>query len=117
MGMIESGIGALREAQAVHLGVEVAYSRPGGREKTVLAVLGRTVFHSTNDAGAWVRTETRDFIVAAEDMDAPPEAGDEIVFRGETYEVLSPSGEPCWRWSDPYRSAYRIHTKHTGGET
>ena len=116
MGMIESGIGALREAQAVHLGVEAAYSRPGGREKTVLAVLGRTVFRSTNDAGAWVRTETRDFIVAAGALDAPPETGDVIRFRGADYEVLAPNGEPAWRWSDPYRTAYRIHTKHTGGE-
>ena len=33
------------------------------------------------------------------------------------YEVLAPNGEPVWRWSDPYRTALRVHTKHTGGET
>ena len=40
---------------------------------------------------------------------------DEIGFLGHTYEVLSPAGKPCWRWSDAFHTAYRIHAKHTGG--
>ena len=29
-----------------------------------------------------------------------------------TAEVMAPGREPHWRWSDPGRSCYRIHTKH-----
>ena len=114
--MIESGIASLREVQAELLASEAAYRRPGCAERRVRAVPGRTVFRSTNEYGAWIRIETRDFIVAAKEMDAEPQPGDAIVFRGAEYEVLSPNGEPCWRWSDPYKTAYRLHTKHAGGE-
>ena len=44
-----------------------------------------------------------------------PQVGDEIEFLGSTYEVLAPSGEPAWRWSDAFHTAYRIHAKNTGG--
>jgi hypothetical protein len=30
------------------------------------------------------------------------------------YEVNAPGGQPPWRYSDPYRKALRIHTKHIG---
>ena len=114
--MIEAAIDTLRAVQDELLASEAEYIRLGGGTKTVRAVPGRTVFRSVNDVGAWIRIETRDFIVAAKEMDAEPQPGDAIVFRGAEYEGLSPHGEPCWRWSDPYKTAYRIHTKHAGGE-
>lgn len=116
MAMIESAIDTLRTVQDEFLASEAEYVRTGGGARTVRAVPGRTVFRSVNDVGAWIRIETRDFIVAAKELDEPPQAGDIVRFRGAEYEVLSPNGEPAWRWSDPYRTAYRIHTKHTGGE-
>ena len=116
MTMIEAAIDTLRAVQDELLASEAEYIRLGGGTKTVRAVPGRTVFRSVNDVGAWIRIETRDFIVAASALAAPPETGDVIRFRGADYEVLAPNGEPAWRWSDPYRTAYRIHTKHTGGE-
>ena len=53
--MIRSGIDALRSAQLDVLSTDVTYRR-GGMETSVKAVVGRTVFRSTNDYGAWVRT-------------------------------------------------------------
>ena len=113
--MIRSGIDALRSAQLDVLSSDVTYRR-GGMETNVKAVVGRTVFRSTNDYGVWVRTETRDFIVRADQLGLEPRQGDVIDFDGREYEVLAPYGEPVWRWSDPYRTARRIHTKLTGGE-
>lgn len=112
--MIGSAVKSLRDIQSGVLSRPVVYKR-GGTELNVSAVPGRTVFRSSNEYGAWVRTETRDFIVPAGELDLEPETGDVIVFDGEEYEVLAPAGEPVWRWSDPYRTAKRVHTKHTGG--
>ena len=70
---------------------------------------------STDVDGIWTRVETRDFIVGKALIDFEPQVGDEIEFLGSTYEVLAPSGEPAWRWSDAFHTAYRIHAKHTGG--
>jgi hypothetical protein len=32
------------------------------------------------------------------------------------YEVMAPGKEPAYRFSDPYRKTYRIHTKLVGTE-
>ena len=66
--MIETGMDALRAAQIDALATDAVYRR-GADERSVKAVLGRTVFRSQNDYGAWVRTESRDFIVTAEQLD------------------------------------------------
>lgn len=113
--MIRSGLAALRMMQYEVLADEVTY-RHGTSAKTVKAIVGRTVFRSTNDCGHWVKTQTRDFIIRPEDLGLTPEKGDVIEFDGGEYEVLAPNGEPVWRWSDPHRTAMRVHTKHTGGE-
>jgi hypothetical protein len=116
MTMIESGTRALRAAEAAFLASPATYVRRDGRETRISVVPGRTVFRSVNDVGAWIRIETRDFILQKDALDDPPEVGDSILFLDGEYEVLAPGGEPPWRWSDPYKTAYRIHTKHTGGE-
>ena len=113
--MIQSGVEHLRAIQMQSVASEVEYRRLGGEAKTVKAVVGRTVFRSTDVDGIWTRIETRDFIVPKEFLASEPQVGDEIEFLGNAYEVLSPAGEPCWRWSDAFHTAYRIHAKHTGG--
>ena len=113
--MLKSGIDALRAIQMANIASDVVYRRPGGETAAIKAVVGRTVFRSTDESGIWTRVETRDFIVAKEMLSQEPEVGDEIEFLGHTYEVLSPNGEPAWRWSDAFHTAYRIHAKNTGG--
>ena len=113
--MIQSGVEHLRAIQMQSVASEVVYRRLGGEAKTVKAVVGRTIFRSTDVDGIWTRIETRDFIVPKEFLASEPQVGDEIEFLGNTYEVLAPSGEPCWRWSDAFHTAYRIHAKNTGG--
>ena len=113
--MVKSAIEHMRAMQARCLAVDAGYTTSGGGKRTVRAVAGRTVFRSAGESGMWTRIETRDFIVPKEYLPLEPQAGDEIEFLGRTYEVLSPAGEPCWRWSDAFHTAYRIHAKHTGG--
>ena len=113
--MLKTAIEALRAVQLASAAVEVTYRPLGGGALALKAVAGRTVFRSTDESGIWTRIETRDFIVGKALIDFEPQVGDEIEFLGCTYEVLSPSGEPAWRWSDAFHTAYRIHAKHTGG--
>ncbi|MBO4708814.1 MAG: hypothetical protein J5727_03425 [Kiritimatiellae bacterium] len=113
--MVKSAIEHMRAIQMQSLAVEVGYTPLGGETSTIRAVVGRTVFRSADESGIWTRIETRDFIVPKELLASEPQVGDEVEFLGHTYEVLAPSGEPCWRWSDAFHTAYRIHAKHTGG--
>lgn len=113
--MLESAINALREVQANILSHRVAYMR-GGEGGYVRATIGRTIFRTTNEYGSWVRTESQDFIFRKGELDLVPQVGDIIIFDGSEYEVLAPHGESVWRWSDPYHSAIRVHTKLVGEE-
>jgi len=100
----------------------VTYCR-GQAEVSCPATVGRTTFEVEDSTGGVERFEARDFIITAADLVldgvvALPERGDRIRETvGEAtlvYEVVSPGQEPCWRWSDPYRLALRIHTKQVG---
>lgn len=113
--MIQSGIAHMRTIQMQSVASDVVYRRLGGETFTVKAVVGRTIFRSTDVDGIWTRVETRDFIVPVGTLGFEPQVGDEIEFLGNTYEVLAPSGEPAWRWSDAFHTACRIHAKNTGG--
>jgi hypothetical protein len=100
----------------------VIYCR-GQAEVEVLATVGRTTFEIESSTGVAERFEARDFIITAADLVlggtvVTPERGDRIreVVGGQTlaYEVVGPGSEPCWRYSDAYRLAVRIHTKQVG---
>ena len=71
--MIQSGIGHLRAIQMQSVASEVVYKRLGGESLTVRAVVGRTVFRSTDADGIWTRVETRDFIVPKELLPFEPQ--------------------------------------------
>ena len=115
--MMESAIRALRETQMATLAHPVVYFRRGAEGRAVCAVVGSTAFRLCDDYGHATRLVTRDFIVPAGAIGFEPEPGDVVNEGGREFEVLSPGGEPCWRWSDPYRTARRIHTKQIGGES
>jgi hypothetical protein len=94
-------------------------------EVEVLATVGRTTFEIESSTGVAERFEARDFIITAADLVLDgvvvlPERGDRIkeTVGGQTlvYEVVGPGQEPCWRWSDPYRLAFRIHTKQVDAQ-
>ena len=115
--MISGAMKALREMQMAALAHPVVYFHRGAEGKAVCAVVGRTAFRLADDYGRAMRLVTRDFIVPATELAVEPEPGDIVNEDGREYEVLSPGGEPCWRWSDPQRTARRIHTKQIGGES
>ena len=118
--MLERGAAYLEARRDEVMTRAVVYQR-GVARLTIQATVGRTVFEETDANGAYLRTESRDFLVLAADLvvggaAVRPEAGDrieEISGDGKTYvyEVLAPGREPCWLFADAYRITLRIHTK------
>ena len=101
----------LRDQCRDALSVLAIYQPKDGEGREIRAVLGTTLFEAPEDYGIVTRTETRDFLVSAEDMPEEPKKGDAFHWNASRYEVLSAKGEPCWRWSDSYHLIRRIHTK------
>lgn len=116
MNMLAQANVWLNAQRQKHLTVPVQYRRRGGQTVEVPAALGRTLFRVEDEYGITTRTESRDFLIAASDLNVEPERGDQIIYAGVCYEVLAPNSEPCWRWSDSFHQTLRIHTKEIGGE-
>jgi hypothetical protein len=125
MNLLEHGAAWLDGQRHQHLTRTVMYER-GVDSVELAATIGRTEFEQADDYGVLHRIEARDYLIRAVDLllageTVLPKAGDQI---RETdgavthiYEVMAPGGEPPWRYSDPYRVALRIHTKHVKTET
>ncbi len=94
--------------------------RRGEQSLEIAATIGQTIFEVDDGTSAALRIESRDFLITAGELvlsgqAVVPQRGDRITesdgSRLYVYEVLAPGDEPCWRYSDPYRRTYRIHTK------
>jgi hypothetical protein len=119
--LLGAGAAWLERQRQRFLAKPVRYRR-GAQEVVVGATVGRTVFRLDTGLGITERIEARDYLIAAADLAdlGPPQRGDRIIedldAARHTAEVLAPGGEPPWRWSDPLRRVYRIHTKHLATE-
>jgi len=112
--MLEQASEWLEYQRLKELSVPAEYVRRDGTRIEVNVTLGKTLFRAEDQYGVTVRTESRDFLIAASELENEPERGDAIVYNGCRYEVLAPNGEPVWRWSGTYHWTRRIHTKETG---
>lgn len=118
--LLEQGAAWLADQRDTYLSSPVTYQR-GGDSVEVQATTGQTVFRYDDAAGGTVRYISRDFLIRVEDLVIngsviQPRRGDRVIEtangRVYTHEVM-PFGndEPEWRYSDPQRTTYRIHTK------
>jgi hypothetical protein len=120
--LLGSGAAWLEAQRQRHLTRPIRYRR-GGLEITAPATVGRTLFAYAGAGGVLERVESRDYLIAVSDLPGlgAPQRGDRILEERDglqhTAEVLAPGREPPWRWSDPNRTCYRIHTKHLLTET
>ena len=95
--------------------VEIEYVREG-TPLSIVAEVGRTLFTSNLVNAARVEWGDRDYLILVADLTfGEPVEGDRITeeINGDelTFEVVSPGGEPAWRYSDPHRTRYRVHCK------
>ncbi|MEO2031493.1 MAG: hypothetical protein ABGZ35_05360 [Planctomycetaceae bacterium] len=124
MNLLKNASNWLEEQRTEHASRTVTYER-GVDTVDVSASIGRTIFDVDNGFGVVERIESRDFLVLTDDLTLGggrtlPERGDRVKeVQGDStfiYEVMAPGKEPHWRYSDPYRKALRIHTKHVATE-
>ncbi len=119
--LLGAGLDWLDQQRERFLTRPVTYRR-GAQEVAVPATVGRTVFRLDTGPGVTERIEARDYLIAATHLAAfgLPSRGDQVIEEAggqrHTYEVLAPGREPHWRWSDPNRRCFRIHTKHLTSE-
>ncbi len=113
--LLQTGSDWLADQMKANASQSVTYSR-GIASNIVQSTIGRTVFEVSSDLGIVERWEARDYLIQAADLTlGEPRRGDQIrETQGSqtfVYEVLAPGNEPAFRFSDPYRKTYRIHTK------
>jgi len=120
--LLGTGLDWLDQQRERFLTRPVTYRR-GAQEVAVPATIGSTVFRLEVGPGVTERIEARDYLIAAVHLAnfGTLLRGDRVIEEAggqrHTYEVLAPGREPHWRWSDPNRRCYRIHTKHLQTET
>ncbi|MEZ6097165.1 MAG: hypothetical protein R3C03_23570 [Pirellulaceae bacterium] len=116
--MLEAGSNWLQQKRKQHATKAVVYRR-GNKTVSVLATIGRTVFEQDDGAGSIIRG-VRDYLIDTADpilngQPVLPEKGDRVEESSEgrrfIFEVMPIGKEPHWRYSDPYRTTLRIHTK------
>ena len=109
----------------VAAGVQVTLCRGRIRVDGVTAGVGRTRFEVTNGEGILLQSESRDYLIDAEDyarldpQNPEPKRGDYIEEIDEggvirSHLVSCPvDGEDCFRWQDQFRTGLRVHTVRT----
>jgi len=114
--LLRQGSQWLEQMRTAHCSSPVEYRRPPDTV-AVNATYGKTDVELADESGLTVRSHVWDFLILADALGLEPEPGDVIAADGRRYEVMNLGGEGCWRWSDPYRTTYRIHTKDIGPST
>lgn len=121
--LLERGVAWLTGQRQACLSRPVEYRRRNGESYIAIptsATVGRSEYDQVDEHGVLHRLEARDYLVTVSELPVVPKAGDRIAEtvngQVQVYEVMSPAGEPPWRYSDPDHRTYRIHTKHVATE-
>jgi hypothetical protein len=113
--LLRQGVTWLNQMRDTHCASEVVYRR-GDETWIAVATLGQTQVEIGADVGATVTSHVRDFLVSASALPlGEPRVGDVIESDVRRYEVIALGDDlRGWRWSDPFRTTYRIHTQDVG---
>ena len=115
MNMLADASSWLAGKLKAHASSEVEYRRDA-ETFTVQAVFGKTDYEVQDESGLRIGGFVCDFLILADELGLKPEVGDVIAAHGRKYEILDLGADGCWRWSDPYRTTMRIHTKDIGSD-
>jgi hypothetical protein len=123
--LLRDGQAWLAEQLQTHVASEIVYRRRAD-DVNVRATIGRTLLKLDDGYGGVRMLWTdRDYLIRVADLvlgsnPAQPQRGDQIreIVGAQTlvYEVLAPGEEQPWRWADPHRQMFRIHTKQVATE-
>lgn len=100
-------------------GTSITYRR-GTLSASLTATKGRSEFAELDNNGHLVRTESRDWLMEADDIvlggrAVLPQRGDRIEETAggtkHVYELMQFGDEPPWKYSDEERVRIRVHTR------
>jgi len=113
--LLRTGSAWLEQMRVAHCSSQVTYRR-GTTDVTVNATYGATRYEQTDASGVVLESRVWDFLIAASELTATgePRSGDQIIADGQKYELLHVGDDGVWRFSDPFRQVYRIHTRQIG---
>lgn len=119
--LLQNGVAWLASQQKANAAALVTYWRGGvgtGSSCPINATFGETRSRGVDANGFEIEVRIRDYLILTADLVlsgsvATPVNGDQIQEAdGTVYEVAKPdTNEPAWRWSDPFRTRLRVHTK------
>lgn len=115
--MLANGAAWLAGQLKAAAGTTVTYVR-GNQASEVTATIGASAFESANQSGVLERWESRDYLIAVQDLPfGNPVRGDLITEDVGglllEYEVASPRGVPEWHPADAFGVMVRVHTIQT----
>jgi len=113
--LLAQGAAWLTSQQRSFCSTWIEYRR-GDESFLAPATAGKTDYEIQDESGLRIGGVITDFIIASDDLGQDPAVGDIIIANERKYEVLDLGADGAWRWSDPYMSAYRIHTKDIGAD-
>jgi len=116
--LLRQGAAWLEQMRTAHCSSPVTYLR-GIDQYVVNATFGQTRYEVAQESGLTSGGHVWDFLILADALPGgEPEPGDLIIADGRRFEVMA-LGEDVqgWRWSDPYRTTYRIHTRDIGPDS
>jgi hypothetical protein len=113
--MLSDGAAWLHAKRHQKLVEAVQYQRGTNSPVALSATRCRTAGDQMADDQVVIAGQTIDWIFRAEDFEGAggpfPQARDKITGAdGSIWEVAEISGEDCWRYSDEYQNAIRVHT-------
>lgn len=111
MNLIKNGTEWLVDQLRQHASENIVYRFTDGVTVTATAILGATSYEVSDEYGTLTGAKMIDFLIPASGLSSPPKAGDRITVNDDVYEVLELGNEGCWRWSDPFKTIRRVHTK------
>ena len=122
-GLLARGQAMLNRVLSTGESVSLVYARGGLSATLTTAWVGRTLFAGSTTSVARVEWGERDYLIPVASLilggvAVTPAKNDRIteVIGGKTviFELLTPTGEPPWRYSDQARTLYRVHCKRVG---
>jgi hypothetical protein len=113
--LLQSGLAWLHRQRKASMTTAAVYTRAGESTGSALAVAASQIRVEMLDGqGFPVQAAVMDFICDVADLAAEPANGDGITYDGRSYVVTPLGDEPCFRFTDASRLAYRIHTRDVG---
>jgi hypothetical protein len=114
--MLRNGVSWLAGVQKTSGSDPVTLHRGAQSTAGVAAVFAETTAIVDEGNGGTSTVKSADFLILVTDyviggQAVEPASGDLIRYGGDYYQVLPFAGEPHERYSDPFHTRYRIHTK------